>query len=63
MVKLFGAEMVGRVVDWALQVHGGVGYSKDMVLERYYRDVRAMRIVDGASEIQRFIIARNLLRD
>ena len=63
MVKVFGSEMVGMVVDRALQIHGGLGYSKDMVLERYYRDVRAMRIVDGTSEIQRYIIARNLLRD
>lgn len=63
MVKLFGANMACQVVDRALQIHGGLGYSKDLVLERYYRDARCMRIVDGTDEMQRFIIARNLLRD
>jgi acyl-CoA dehydrogenase len=63
MVKLYGADMVGRVVDRCLQIHGGLGMSEDMVFERYYRSVRPMRIVDGTPEIQRFILARNLLRD
>jgi acyl-CoA dehydrogenase len=62
-VKLYSADMVGRVVDRCLQIHGGLGFSKDMVFERYYRSVRCLRIIDGTPEIQRFIIARNLLRD
>lgn len=63
MVKVFGAEMVARVVDRALQVYGGVGFTRDTVIQRYYRDIRCMRIMDGTSEIMRYVIARNLLRD
>jgi alkylation response protein AidB-like acyl-CoA dehydrogenase len=61
MVKLFAAEMAGRVTDKALQLHGGLGYTQAMPLERYVRDVRIMRIYEGASEVQRNIIARALL--
>jgi alkylation response protein AidB-like acyl-CoA dehydrogenase len=61
MAKLYASEMVGRVTDKALQIHGGYGYSRDMPLERYVRDARIMRIYEGSSEIQRNIIARNLL--
>ncbi len=61
MAKLHASEMAGRVTDAALQIHGGYGYSRDMPLERYARDVRIMRIYEGSSEIQRNIIARNLL--
>lgn len=60
-VKLFAAEMAGRVTDKALQIHGGYGFSRDLPLERYVRDVRIMRIYEGSSEIQRNIIARTLL--
>lgn len=61
MAKLFAAEMVARVTDKALQVHGGYGYTRDFPLERYVRDARIMRIYEGSSEIQRNIIARSLL--
>lgn len=61
MAKLHASEMAARATDAALQIHGGYGYSRDMPLERYVRDVRIMRIYEGSSEIQRNIIARNLL--
>lgn len=63
IVKVFASEMVNRVVDRAVQVHGAVGLSKDLPLEKMYRQVRHKRIGEGTAEIQRFIIARNLLRD
>lgn len=62
MAKLVCSEMVGRVTDTALQIHGGYGYSRDLPLERYVRDARIMRIYEGSSEIQRNIIARDILR-
>ena len=61
MAKLFASEMVARVTDAALQIHGGYGYSRELPLERYVRDVRVMRIYEGSSEIQRNIIARALV--
>ena len=61
MAKLFASEMAGRVTDKALQIHGGYGFTRDMPLERYVRDVRIMRIYEGSSEIQRNIIARAAL--
>lgn len=63
MFKLFASEMVCRCADKALQIHGGMGYMKDLVIERIYRDARLLRIVDGTSEIQRIVIARSVLRD
>ncbi len=60
MAKLFASEIAGRVADRALQIHGGYGYSGDLPLERYVRDLRIMRIYEGSSEIQRTIIARTL---
>ena len=62
MAKLHASEMAARVTDKALQIHGGYGFSRDMPLERYVRDVRIMRIYEGSSEIQRNIIAGHLLR-
>jgi alkylation response protein AidB-like acyl-CoA dehydrogenase len=59
--KLLCSEMAGRVTDAALQIHGGYGYTRDFPLERYARDVRIMRIYEGSSEIQRNIIAANIL--
>lgn len=59
--KLICSEMAGRVTDAALQIHGGYGYTRDFPLERFARDVRIMRIYEGSSEIQRNIIAANLL--
>ncbi len=61
MAKLFASEAAGRVADRALQIHGGYGYSRDLPIERYARDLRVMRIYEGSSEIQRNIIARLLL--
>jgi butyryl-CoA dehydrogenase len=62
MAKLYASEAAGRVADLALQIHGGYGYSRDLPLERYVRDLRVMRIYEGSSEIQRTIIARHLLK-
>ena len=59
--KLFASEMAARVTDKALQLHGGYGYSTQLPLERYVRDVRIMRIYEGSSEIQRNIIAAYLM--
>jgi acyl-CoA dehydrogenase len=60
--KLFASEMLARVTDHALQIHGGMGLMDDLPLERLWRDARVERIWDGTSEIQRHIIARDLLR-
>jgi alkylation response protein AidB-like acyl-CoA dehydrogenase len=61
MAKLFATEHAGKIVDIALQVHGGYGYVRDFPIERAYRDVRVTRIYEGTSEIQRIVIARHLL--
>ncbi len=61
MAKLFASEMVDRVTDKALQIHGGYGYTAGLPLERYVRDCRIFRIFEGSSEIQRNIIARWVL--
>lgn len=61
IAKLNGALMANRVVDRVLQIHGGMGYSRDMPIERWYRDLRVLRIFEGTDEIQRATIARNLL--
>jgi len=63
MVKLYATEMVNRVADRALQIHGGMGYMRECPIERIYREVRVLRIVEGTSEIQRFIISRFLLSE
>lgn len=62
MVKVNAAETLGRVVDRAVQIFGGMGFCKDLPIERYYRDARIYRIFDGASEIHRFTIARSTLK-
>ncbi|HEX5059921.1 MAG TPA: acyl-CoA dehydrogenase family protein [Kofleriaceae bacterium] len=62
MAKLFASEHGWKICDIALQVHGGYGYVKDFPVERALRDVRVTRIYEGTSEIQRIVIARNLLR-
>jgi len=60
--KLFATEMVGRVADRAVQIHGGAGYIADHGIERFYRDVRLFRLYEGTSEIQRLIIARSMVK-
>ena len=62
MVKVFAAETLGRVVDRGVQVFGGMGFCKELPLERYYRDARIYRIFDGTSEIHRGVIARSVLK-
>lgn len=61
MAKLVATEAAGRVVDRSIQIHGGAGVTKDLPLERWYRELRIRRIGEGASEIQRLIMARNLI--
>jgi alkylation response protein AidB-like acyl-CoA dehydrogenase len=60
--KLYASEMVNRVAYKAVQVHGSVGYSRETDVERYYRDARVLTIYEGTSEIQRTVIARDLLQ-
>ena len=62
MVKTYASETLGRVADRAVQVFGGMGYCKDMPIERLYRDARIFRIFDGTSEIHRMVIARSMLK-
>jgi butyryl-CoA dehydrogenase len=62
MAKLFASEMLQRVTDAALQVHGGSGYWSSSPIERVYRDARAQRFEEGTAEIQKTTIARELLR-
>ena len=59
--KLYAGEMVNRVVYKAVQIHGSLGYSRESDVERMYRDARVITIYEGTSEIQRMIIARDLL--
>lgn len=61
--KLFATEMVGRVADRAVQIHGGAGYMSEYAVERFYRDVRLFRLYEGTSQIQQIIIARNMIKD
>lgn len=61
-LKYFSSEAVGRVADRAVQVHGGAGYMAEYKVERFYRDVRLLRIYEGTSQIQQVIIAREMMR-
>jgi acyl-CoA dehydrogenase len=61
--KLFATEAAGRIVDQAVQIHGGSGLVRGSVVERLYRDVRALRIYEGTSEIQKLVIANQLLKE
>ena len=63
MAKLFASEMAVRVADDALQIHGGYGFIKDYPVEKFYRDVKLCTIGEGTSEIQRMVIARQLLKE
>ncbi len=62
MVKLFCSEAADKIMDSAVQIHGGMGYSRELPIERFYRDSRINRIFEGTSEIQKGIIARDLLK-
>lgn len=62
IAKLYGSNMADRVVDRVLQIHGGMGYTKELPIERWYREIRLWRIFEGTDEIQRYIISRNLLK-
>ena len=61
--KYYASEMVGRVADRAVQIHGGAGYVADHGIERYYRDVRLFRIYEGTSQIQQIVIARGMVKE
>jgi alkylation response protein AidB-like acyl-CoA dehydrogenase len=63
MAKLFASEMAVKAADQALQIHGGYGFIKDYPVEKFYRDVKLCTIGEGTSEIQRLVIARQLLKD
>ncbi len=61
--KYYCSEMVGRVADRAVQIHGGAGYIADYGIERFYRDVRLYRLYEGTSQVQQLIIAREMLKE
>ncbi|MDF0749662.1 acyl-CoA dehydrogenase family protein [Marinobacter sp. 71-i] len=61
--KLYCTEMVGRVADRAVQIHGGAGYVSEYCVERFYRDVRLFRLYEGTSQIQQLVIAKHMLRN
>ena len=60
--KMFCSEMVGRIADRAVQIHGGAGYMRDSAVERFYRDVRVFRIYEGTTQIQQIIIGKELTK-
>ena len=62
MAKLFACEIAIWVTDKAIQIHGGIGYMRELPVERIYRDAKLMEIGEGTSEIQRIVIAREILR-
>jgi len=61
--KLFCTEMVGRIADRAVQIHGGSGYISEYCVERFYRDVRLFRLYEGTSQIQQIVIAKNMIAE
>ncbi|MDY7080280.1 MAG: acyl-CoA dehydrogenase family protein [Chloroflexota bacterium] len=63
MVKMYGSEVGSRAIDVALQIHGGLGYSRDYPIERGFRDSRISEIFEGTNEIQRIVIASNIFRE
>jgi acyl-CoA dehydrogenase len=62
MAKYYATEVAFRAVDQGLQIHGGIGVLQGSVVERLYREIRALRIYEGTSEIQKLIIANSLLK-
>lgn len=63
IVKLFCSESMAEIADKALQIHGGMGFSRELPLERYYRDARILKIFEGTNEIQKMIIGRHAIKD
>jgi alkylation response protein AidB-like acyl-CoA dehydrogenase len=62
MVKLYCSDSLDKIIDYAVQIHGGMGYSQELPIERMYRDSRINRIFEGTNEIQKSIIARDVLK-
>jgi alkylation response protein AidB-like acyl-CoA dehydrogenase len=62
MAKLYGGVHANEIVDRVLQIHGGMGYTRELPIERWYREARLWRIFEGTDEMQRLIISRDLLR-
>lgn len=62
MVKLYCSESLSEIADMAVQIHGGMGYSRELPVERFYRDARINRIFEGTNEIQKLVIARDVLK-
>ena len=60
MLKYFACESGKKAADYAVQIHGGIGYMDECPVSRYYRDVRAATIADGTTQIQKYIVARAL---
>jgi alkylation response protein AidB-like acyl-CoA dehydrogenase len=63
MCKMYSSEVASRAIDLALQIHGGLGYSRDFAIERAFRDARIAEIFEGTNEIQRIVIASNIFRE
>jgi alkylation response protein AidB-like acyl-CoA dehydrogenase len=63
MAKLFASEACNRAAYKAVQIHGGYGYIKDFAVERFFRDARVTTLYEGTSEIQRLVIARQLVQE
>ena len=63
MAKLAATESAQQVIDAAVQLHGGLGVTRGYIVERLYRDIRALRIYEGATEVQKLIIGRELLKE
>jgi alkylation response protein AidB-like acyl-CoA dehydrogenase len=63
MAKLHASEMANRVTGQALQIHGGYGYTREFPVERFYRDARVLTIYEGTSQIQKIVIANEVLGD
>ena len=61
--KMFTTELVGRVADRGVQVHGGAGYMNEYKVERFYRDVRLLRLYEGTTQIQQMVIGKHLMRE
>ena len=63
MAKLFASEAATRVCNNAMQIHGGYGYTREFEIERHLRDVKLCEIGEGTSQVQKMVIAKNLIRD